>query len=404
MSLANEMKKQIDRAFGVPLVLLLRSADSLLGRRQRPMPGNPERILIVKLWGVGNLAMLLPLARAVREQAAEARLEFLTLDRNREFLEAVPWIDRVHLFRSRGLLGPLLSLARLALRLRRRRFDLVIDCEQFLRTSAILIRLSRPGASVGYRTRGQMRHGLHDISVEHDCGRHMASVFADLFRAAGFDLGPLSPPLLPLVPRSSAAASRVDEIAREWDRGERRLVALHVGSGDNFIGRRWPIARFAALSDRLVRDALALIVFTGTDDERALVAACRSRMKESSVDASGRFGIVELVEFLSRVDLLVTNDTAPAHLGSALGVNLIGIYGPNTPALYGPLHPSARVFHAGLACSPCITNTNAKTSYCRKPVCMTSIPSAEVEEAALSLLRASMAPLAPGRGVAAGQR
>lgn len=404
MSLANEVKKQIDRALGVPLVLLLRFTDSLSGRRPRPIPTSPERILIVKFWGVGNLAMLLPLARLVREQAGAARLEFLTLDRNREFLEAVPWIDQVHLFRSRGLLRPFLSLFQSALRLRRRRFDLVIDCEQFLRTSAILIRLARPEASVGFRTRRQMRHGLHDVNVDHDCSRHMASVFADLFLAAGFDFGSLSPPLLPMVPRSDLAASRVEEITRKWNQGGRRLVVLHVGSGDNFIGRRWPGDRFAALADRLVRDAGALVVFTGTDDERRLVATCRSRMTEASVDACGLFDIVELVEFLYRVDLLVTNDTAPAHLGSALGVNLIGIYGPNTPTLYGPLHPEAHVFYAGLACSPCITNTNAKTSYCRKPVCMTSIQSADVEAAALSLLGVALPPPTPGRSVAAGRR
>ena len=383
MSLANELKKQLDRLLGVPLVYTLRLGDRIRGRRCRGRAADPRRVLLIKLWGLGNLTMILPLVRAVRQQLPEAELEFLTLEQNREFLEGLPWIDRVHLFRSRGVLGSLRSLLRLAIGLRRRRFDLVLDFEQFLKTTAILTRLLDARASVGFRTTHQARHGLHSIEVEYATDRHMASVFADIIRAAGLSL-PGNRSLM--VPRSASASRRVRELLESWRPGERPLVALHVGSGDNFPGRRWPSASFAKLADRLIRERNALIVFTGTARERALIADCRSRMRFDSVDASGLFRIVELIEFLARVDLLVSNDTAPVHFGSALEIDLIAIYGPNTPALYGPLHSGARVFYSGLPCSPCITNTNAKTSYCRQHVCMSSIDGDQIAAAALDRL------------------
>jgi len=395
MSLANELKKQLDGWLGVPLVQALRIGDRLLLRRPAESPAPPRRILLIKLWGLGNLTMILPLVRALRDQLPEAELEFLTLEQNRGFLEGLPWIDRVHRFRCRGLLGSLRSLAGLAVRLRRRRFDLVLDFEQFLKTTAILTRLSGARASAGFKTARQARHGLYSIEVEYDPKRHMASVFADLLRAAGFEPPP-SPRLL--VPRNAAAARRVKARLDAWHPERRPLVALHIGSGDNFTGRRWPAASFARLADRLIQERDALIVFTGAGRERALIADCRSRMRGPSIDAGGLFQIDELIEFLARVDLLVSNDTAPVHLGSALEIDLIAIYGPNTPALYGPLHRGARVFHAGLPCSPCITNTNAKTSYCRRPVCMTSIDVDQVAAAALSMLaRPAARPVAPAR-------
>ena len=96
--------------------------------------------------------------------------------------------------------------------------------------------------------------------------------------------------------------------------------------------------------------------------------------------------IKAFIELLARVDLLVTNDTAPAHIGSALETPLIAFYGPNTPELYGPLHAKSRIFYNRLPCSPCLTNMNAKTSRCRIPSCILKIKPEEVFQAAEELL------------------
>lgn len=400
MSMANEIRKQLDRLIGIPAVQLLRLGRHSRGRSAAAEQAarEPDRILFIKLWGVGNLAMILPLIRAARRRHPTARIEFLTLDRNTPFLAGCGVVDTVHTFAADGIFRPILELLRLGQTLRGRRFDLVVDFEQFLKCSALLSWMIDGGCSVGFRTPRQLRHGLHDVEVGYDDQRHMALVFGDLVRAVGIPTEGL-PPLS--VPRSEPARRRVALIERGWtlDRIPARtgarftdvpptgpLVALHVGSGDNFKGRRWPTASFARLADELWRRTGARIVFTGTAAEAELVFDCRSRMDAPSIDASDQFSLVELVEFLAGVDLLVSNDTAPVHLGSALGIALIALYGPNTPDLYGPLSPAARVFHHDPGCSPCITNSNAKTSFCRRPLCMTSIHPDEVLRAALELL------------------
>ncbi|MBI4880142.1 MAG: glycosyltransferase family 9 protein [Planctomycetes bacterium] len=382
MSFAIEVKKLADRAAGVPLVLGLRSLDRLLSRRPRDA-GPLRRVLCVKLWGIGNLTMILPLVKAVHQRHPGARIEFLTLPANRAFLAACPWIDEVLLFSPAGAVRPLLALAALALRLRRRRYDLILDFEQFLRSTALLARLARPRLSVGFRTAGQLRHGLYDLEVPHDCGRHMALVFGDIVRAAGVPCGD-APALF--VPRSAAAGARVARLVEDWGLGRRPLVVLHAGSGDNFPGRRWPAESFARLADLLAEARGAFVAFTGTAAERRLVARCRALSSAPSADLAGRLDLLELIELLARADLVVSNDTAPVHLGSALAAPLIAIYGPNTPRLYGPLSAAARVFYSALACSPCITNSNAKTSFCRAPLCLRSIRPAHVAAAALAML------------------
>ena len=115
------------------------------------------------------------------------------------------------------------------------------------------------------------------------------------------------------------------------------------------------------------------------------------------LDAGGRLGVTELVALIDAADLLVANDTAPVHVGSATGTPVLGIYGPNTPTLYGPLSPGSRAFYSGLPCSPCLTAKNYRTSLCRMPVCVLGIAVADVAEHAGRVLAArSYAESSPG--------
>ncbi len=383
MSAGIELKKWIDRTVGIPVVLGVRLIDGLIGRPPAEPPRAIERVLLVKFWGVGNLTMILPLARAVKRAHPRARIEFLSLATNDDILAASDVIDEVHRFDHRGLLRPWTSLIAIVRMLRRRRFDVVLDFEQFLRSSAIVTRLVRPRFSVGFRTERQARHGLYDRHVRHDESRHMARGFADLARVIGArpeELAPLE------VPRCPTAAGRVGALLSTWRADERPIVVLHVGSGDNFPGRRWPPRAFARLADLLIDRERAVVVFTGTRAERDLVRECRGRMLGPSIDVTGLLGLRELIELLARVDLVVTNDTAPVHLASALGTRVIALYGPNTPVAYGPLGAQGVALYQELGCSPCIRNSNAKTSFCRVPICLSSIDPAAVLTVAHRLL------------------
>jgi heptosyltransferase III len=365
MSTALELKKLIDRAIGVPLL----HAAAVARRAGAPAPPKEvRRVLLVKLWGLGNLAMMLPIAAALKQRDPTVVVDLLTLDGNREFATPCPHLDHVLTLETAGV--PLRSIAQRARELRTNRYDLILDGEQFLRLSALLVAYARPRFSVGFRTRGQHRHALYDKTIECTPRRHMLHLFRDLARAGGI---PLAEHAEHFVPRSAAARRRVRDRLAEWRDPRRPLVVMHPGSGDNFIGRRWPLPNFARLSDLLTARDGAQVVFTGNSHERSLVVATRRLTNGPSVDLAGRLSILEFVELLALADLVVTNDTAPAHFAAALGRPQVAFYGPNSPALYGPLSNRAELLYTGLACSPCLLNTNAKSSFCRVPLCMRAI-------------------------------
>jgi ADP-heptose:LPS heptosyltransferase len=346
-------------------------------------------ILCIKFWGLGNIVLLLPVLRRLRERHPGARLVFVSLRRNREVLESSPAVDRTIWVDDAGPFRLAVSFVLAVLRARRERPDLTIDFEQFARASTILAVLARSQQIVGLATPGRGSAALLHKPVPYNSAQHMAVTFLDLARAAGVPDGPYRPEPFETGDAARADAGRI--VASLPGTGP--VVVMHPGSGDNFEGRRWPAQSFAALADRLVRGSGARIVVTGSAGEADLAREILSRMEEPSaaVSAAGSLSVLGLGALVGRADALVTNDTAPVHLGSAFGTPVFALFGPNTPALYGPLSPRSHAFFRGLPCSPCLTNLNYKTSRCRMPVCITDISVASVHArvAALLAFRAS---------------
>lgn len=386
MSALVEIQKRLDALLGPALLWTTRRPSHPAG------PPAPRRLLFVKFWGLGNLTMLLPVAAAARRTWPDAEITFLTLEENVPFVRAHGAVDEAVGVPRRPTLQALSALARFAAR-RRGVFDLVIDAEPFLYLSAALVRRLRPAYSVGFRTPGRLRHLAHDVSVPLDPARHIALSFADLGRAVGaFGDRPLEDPK-PCSPRFPEVAADLPAwLAATGLSPERPLVVLHPGSGDHVLGRRWPARRFAAVGRRIVRSRRVALAVTGTAPERALADFVAAEIGGGAVSLAGRLDVPRFVELLARAALVVTNDTAPAHLAAALGRPVVALFGPNHPALYGPLGPRVRALHAGLPCSPCITNRNAKTTWCRRTLCLEMLDVSFVAAAALAELTEPGAP------------
>jgi lipopolysaccharide heptosyltransferase II len=380
--------KVLDRLAGGAVLQALRPLRFWRDVRAGDAPlGAVREIAVVKFWGVGNAALLLPVLQALKRRYPAARLTVVTLAENRPLYAAVA--DRVLTVRMRPLPRTLLDLLRVLARLRRLRIDLALDFEQFARASQVLLFLARPQQGIAFDTRGQRRAALADVEVAYDDARHCGEGFLALARAAGVREQTYRPGGLAVEPQ---AAARVARWGRSRGLGKARpLVVLHPGSGDNFPGRRWPTRRFGLLARQLVDRHGAVVAVTGGRAEAHLAREVVEASAHDVDDLTGRLTLQELIALLARATLVVSNDTGPVHLASALGVPVIGLYGPNTPQLYGPRSAGSVAFYDAPPCSPCITNFNYKTSRCRNPVCIRAIEVDAVATAASRLLRARRA-------------
>jgi ADP-heptose:LPS heptosyltransferase len=130
------------------------------------------------------------------------------------------------------------------------------------------------------------------------------------------------------------------------------LVGLHPGA--KAPARRWPPARFAAVADRLQQEVGATVVLLGGPDERPIAERVLAAMCGTAVDLVGRTSVAVLGALVARLDLLVADDSGPAHLAAALDTPSVQLWGPGDPPSWGPLDQLRhRVLSVDAACSPC---------------------------------------------------
>jgi len=374
-----EAGKLLDRWVGIPLVQALGFVGRLRGLVAPPAPIDEVRTIAgIKLWGVGNAVLLLPILSAVRRTFPNARFAFVTLEGSERVLAANGAVDEVLPLDVGGVGRFAVSLAAAVRRLRRLSPDLLLDFEQFCRLSALLGAASGARQRIGFRTPGQARDALYHAVVRYRDDRHMGETFADVARASGVSIDAYRPEPIAIDERHRREARELLPAD-----GSRLVVGLHPGSGDNFVGRRWPSESFASLARALSRDYDATLVFTGSRAEGGIVREILSLAGEGvrAIDLSGRTDPLVLAAVIESCDLFFANDTGPAHVAAAMGTRLFAFYGPNTPLLYGPASADATVFYKALPCSPCLTNLNAKSSACRLPVCIRGIAVEEVLDA-----------------------
>ncbi|MGH9931666.1 MAG: lipopolysaccharide heptosyltransferase II, partial [Pyrinomonadaceae bacterium] len=135
--------------------------------------------------------------------------------------------------------------------------------------------------------------------------------------------------------------------------GGRPLVALCPGS-INSRAKRWPAERYAALADRLINELGAEVMLVGSGAEAEVSLAVGRQMLNKPVTLTGKTDLAELVAILSLVDLLVTNDTGPAHIASALERPTLVIFGPTNPLTTRPFSPFGDILREPPDCAPCM--------------------------------------------------
>jgi lipopolysaccharide heptosyltransferase II len=396
---------RLDQVLGLPLCLLaflLHQPARLLRRRA---PGPVRRILVVKLLGLGSVLLATPLLRRLRERWPDARITFLTFAPNAELVSRLDCVDEVVVVPRGSVAGLLAAAPGLLARLRRARFDLVLDLEFYSRLSNLVSWATGAPRRVGFFVRARWRGTLLTDPVYFNPTLPYGRAVLALLKPLGLEDADPGRLLAPRLRPQEEAASRV-RLAALGVPEAGTLVVVNVNASDLCEERRWPADRFARLVERFPGEVAPAdrFVFIGGAGEQAAVREVLDRLpapaRATCLDVAGRTSQLDLVVLLRRAALLVSNDSGPLHLAAALGVPTISFYGPETPALYGPVGDRHLVFYAGHWCSPCLSVYNAKIAMCRgENECMRRITLDDVVARAAAFCRERVG-LAPPRAAA----
>lgn len=169
---------------------------------------------------------------------------------------------------------------------------------------------------------------------------------------------------------------------------------LAVGPAANWIGKTWPVERFALAAVKLMEKGAPfengrLLILGGPDDWRAAEPLRRSLPRERWIDLTGQVDLLTAYAALKQARLFIGNDSGLMHLAAAAGAPTLGLFGPSDERLYGPWGEQTQVVRGPRS----FAQIQAVDPGLCQPVChMLDLPVETVVEAAKALFKAAAEP------------
>lgn len=383
--------RRADRLLGVPACLALTLVRYVCDLFSSAPASRPQRILFVKLAEQGSTVLAAPAIRRAIEMVGKENVFFLVFEPNRFILDAMDLIPHgnVITITTGGIVKTVLGALRSLGRLRSLHIDTAVDLEFFARSSAAMSFLSGAARRVGFHSRhgeAAWRGDLMTHRLNFNAELHAAQSFHMMVEAIDaearalptFNFDPLVlEDVLPQIAFTEDEKQRVRAmLCRETGLDSPpRIVLLNANCSDLMPLRRWPTDRYIQLARQLTDTfSDAWIGFTGApEDAPAINDLLQGKDLPRCVNLAGKTSLRELLVLYGFCDLLITNDSGPAHFAAMTSIDVITLFGPETPRLFAAPSPRNHVLWAGIACSPCVNAFNDRQSTCRDNVCMQRI-------------------------------
>jgi len=322
-------------------IQLLKKLDALLGpvvcrllplHRADGVIDAPASILLIRPGGIGDAVLLVPAILALKKRFPACRVDVLAERRNAGAFALCPQLGEVlHYDRPRELV-----------RVLRRRYDLVIDTEQWHRLSAVVARLIRSRLKIGFGTNERRR--MFDYGIAYRQDRYEVDSFLDLLVPLGIAPEPVEAPFLTVPETAQQEAAR---LLAPLD--GQPFVVLFPGA--SIAERRWGGTRFRELAKAIVRQGKAVIVVGGPEDRAAGDVIVEGLAP--ALNLAGWTSLAGTAAVLSRAQLLVSGDSGVLHMAVGLGVPTVSLFGPGIVEKWAPRGDGHVVIRRHLDCSPC---------------------------------------------------
>jgi heptosyltransferase I len=288
----------------------------------------PAHVCVLRLSAIGDVCHTLPVIRTLRATWPETEFTWITGKTEMGLIGDVAGIEFISFDKAAGWT----AYRDLRQRLREKRFDLLLHMQMSLRAS-LASRSVRAPIRLGF-DRGR----AHDVQwlftnrqIEHVPREHVMDSFFGFARALGINEKRLEWN----IPIPAAAKGRACKIIPE---GENVLILSPCANARFRNWRNWPFERYGPVADYAVRELGWRIIVTGgpsaqeAEAARIIVAASHEPIR----NLQGRTSLKELLALIARARVLITPDSGPAHMATAVGTPVIGLYATTNPDRAGP--------------------------------------------------------------------
>jgi lipopolysaccharide heptosyltransferase I len=332
------------------------------------------KILIVKLSSIGDVVHTLPSLCALRSAYPTAEIDWLVEEEARDIIKGNAMINNAVVVKRRGFLKDPGRTWRIARGLKARGYDIVIDFQGLFK-SGIWVYFSGARRRIGFdKGREFSNIFLNDKINPYDPDKHAVDRYLQLARYAG---GKVEEVRFPFT-FSEGEKERVSGLLKEGDiKKDEGFVILSPGA--RWETKLWGAKRFAELAEEINKRVGLKVVLVGSEADRGLLHEIASRAN-SVINLGGRTTLKELTFLMKRSLLVISVDSGPMHIASAVGTPVVALFGPTAPWRTGPYGSNHIIFRRVLDCSPCFSRR------CGDNICMKEITVNEVMDGVIAII------------------
>ena len=298
---------------------------------------NPQNILVLHFGQLGDVILGLPALSAIRKRFPNAKITALVgkpsvqIIELADFFDEIIAVDRVEL-RDSGKLWSIAQIFKIVGDIRRRNFDFIIDLHSLYETN-LLGFLSGAKHRLFANRESRSLDFLANFAPKpprEDKTKNATDFYLDV-------LQPLDIPNAARFVQIRPRETDIEIIENIWqiqNFEEKQMVGMFLGAGHS--SRRWSIENFAKLTELLLTDERRkIVVFLGPEEQ-----SLRKEVEEKfppEIFIFDKLTLPQLAAALARVEILVSNDTGPMHLGAVMGASIVMLSKHGTPDAHIPL-------------------------------------------------------------------
>lgn len=354
--------------------------------KDKSVSQDSPRLLIVQTGFLGDVLLTTPVISGLRTLYPKAQIYFLTTPVAKPLLECLADLEGVITFDKRGRERGWSGLWVKARELKAMKFDAVFGVHKSWRTS-VLLWLSGIPQRYGFKE----AHGSFfytkttaRFDLPHEALRNQA-----ILRTVGLE---------PTRANTSLSVAWSKDQAEEAERILARLATaklVGIAPGSAWATKRWSVEGFVAVAEFLVGQGYKVVIL-GTAQDEALARVIKKGLGEDVLDLTGQTKLSVSAAIISRLSLLICNDSLPLHLASALKIPVVALFCATVPEFgFGPWQTESRVLGVrSLSCRPCGRHGGNKCPTGTE-ACISGISADAVCRAAIEIL-ASQTKVVPG--------
>ena len=303
-----------------------------------------EKILVIQTAFLGDAVLTLPMIQKLKEKFPTSEIEILCLPQSKELFKYSKSVSKVIPYDKRGTQKSFLYFLKLASLIRRKKYLYIYSPHRSFRSS-LIVYLSGVKNTTGFDIASISF--VYSTRIKYIKDKHEVARNLDLI---GFDTNYDNWKVLPMIDIDSDVESNTEYIVKNLTN---KMIAA-VAPGSVWKTKIYPRESYIEIIKFLIKKDYFVVLLGGRDDE-LLCNGIEKEFTESVKSFAGKMNIIESISLLKKCSVLISNDSAPTHLGMIANIPTLTIYCSTVPAFgFSPYNAKSNyVSFDDLSCKPC---------------------------------------------------